>query len=195
MNEQERVAVALLARYAAEERPPPAVDASIRARLRAEASRPHRRVHGLAVCAFMAAALLLWWALGPAVLSRTVVRGDSAALHMEEDPDGRHAVVRDATPPSPPPILADDDDDDPGVTALRAARDLVRAGAYEQAFARLEPCPRTVGTDDLLEECDYLVLQALCGAGEHQEGRRRIATFHDRWPRSIHEPKLTELCK
>lgn len=195
MNEQERDAAALLARYAAEERPPPAVDASIRARLSAEATRPRRRVRGLAVCALMAAALLLWWALGPAGLSRTIVRGDSAALHMKEDPDRRDAVVRDATPPSPPPILATADDDDPGVTALRAARDLVQAGAYEQAFAQLEPCRRTVGTDDLLEECESLVIQALCGAGDRQEGRRRIAALLGRRPGSIHGPKLTELCK
>lgn len=197
MNELERDVAGLLARYTAEERPPAAVDASIRALLHAEATRPRRRLRGLAVYALAAAALLLWWVLGPTVMSRATVLGNSTALRMVESPDRQYPIVHDATPPPRPsaPDDAADDDDDPGVTALRAARELIGAGAYEEAFARLEPCPRTVGTDDLLEECEFLGLQALCGAGARQEARRRIAAFLDRWPGSIHAPKLTELCK
>lgn len=194
MNELERDTETLLTRYAAEERPPPAVDANIRARLRAEASRPQRRQRALAVAALIAAAVLLWWALGPAIGSMTAMRGHSAAQDAIELPDHHRAFAHGATPSSPRDLIAIDDDD-PGVAVLRAARDLVRTGAYEQALTRLEPCSRKVGADDLLEECEFLVLQALCGAGANQESRGRIAAFQNRWPGSIHRQKLMELCK
>lgn len=194
MNGLERDTGALLACYAVEERPPPAVDANIRARLRAEACRPRRRLRVLAVAAITAAAMLLWWASGPAFVSRTAVRDNSAAQNSVELTDRHRAFVHGATPSSLPDPNAIDDDD-PGVAVLRAARDLVRTAAYEQALSRLEPCSRKVGADDLLEECEFLVLQALCGAGDTQEGRRRIAAFRDRWPGSIRRQELIELCK
>ena len=49
--------------------------------------------------------------------------------------------------------------------------------------------------DDLLEECEWLAIQALCGANDMVEGRHRWVMFEQRWPHSNHARELSEACR
>ena len=199
MNDVEREAAQLLSCYVKEERPPPGVDVMVRARLRDEARRRTTR-RWIAVWAVAAALVLVLWALGSAGLQlRTFADAASAALHAAESPDTRGSVVKAARPrskqPSPaPPEPEPEPNGDPGVEALREAHGLMRAGNFEAAFERLEPCEKTVGTDDLVEDCEYIAAQALCRFGNVVEGRRRAAIFRSRWPNSSHVKILSIFC-
>lgn len=193
MKDLEREAERLLACYQEEERPPPAIDARIRARLRREASTEAN--HRWLVLGLLAAAAALVL-LGPAVLPRYAGPDDSAALHGMEPANQQGTVSSPNSPKTDPPVTATplESDEDPGVAALRIARELLRAGSYRAVYERLEPCPDTVGSDDLREECEFLIARALCGAGELAQGRRRIVFFREHWPQSIHTRELSSLC-
>lgn len=199
MKDLEREAARLLACYEEDERPPPEVDARIRAHLRRETARSDVSHRWLSVGLLVAAAaVLLVCVLGPAVLSRQIDADDSAALHNAAPISPQKTVPpHKSVPPiaSPQPETTPEAGDDPGVVILRTARGLMRDGSFKDAYTRLEPCHHTVGTDDLLEECELLVVQALCGAGELVKGRGRLASFRQRWPRSIHARQLSTLCR
>lgn len=200
MNDIEREAAQLLSGYVKEERPPHEVDVMIRIRLRSEARRRTTR-RWIGAWAVAAAFVLVLWALGSAgLLLRTDRDASSAAQHAVGLPDTGGSVVKAAGPqsmqPSPPAPEPEPEatDDDPGVEALREARRLMRAGKFAAAFERLEPCGQTVGTDDLLEECEFISAQALCRSGDVTEGRQRAANFRSRWPNSSHARKLSNFC-
>lgn len=197
MKDMERDALKILARYAAEERPPPAVDAEILARLRRKAGSRSRNTRWSTAFALAAAVVAVVWALRTVAPSRQAEReARSAAPHTALPATGQRPRSS-GPPPADDPVALDVPASgmDPGVEALRAARELVRAGDFERALERLGPCPQTVGTDDLLEECEFLTLQALCGAGELIEGRPRIVAFRRRWPRSSHSDALSGFCR
>ena len=186
-----------LARYAAEEAPPPEVDLLIRARLRSEAGKLTLGVR-IAVAALAAAALLLiLWALDPRSPSlRSERGGDWAALHAGQSARAR-VVIESALRPAPLPVARSTEvkQPEPESDPLEKARNLIREGNPSTARSLLEPCPEKIGTDALLEDCQALVIEAMCADGHRAEAHKQIDAFRKRWPGSFYLPELTIFCR
>lgn len=219
MNDLEREAERLLALYAEVERPPPELDERMLAYLREETHRRDGRRQAIVWAVLIAAAILLWIFISPGLGSHDESDSGGAAVYGQAPGGTNGAAVQGAragqpTVPSQPEPLPSPvrppratpklpratpepaDDDDPGVEALREARGLLRAGAFTRAFERLEPCARTVGTDDLQEDCEVLVIEALCRAGKLPEAQRRLDVLRGQSHGSahIHFDRLSKIC-
>lgn len=198
MNDLERDAERLLARYMAEERPPPAVDVLVYARIRREARRHTRRMWLGTACIAAAASLLLLWAVDPRGSLRSERTAPVAAVYAKSSDGVRPAIQgaaedRPEQAPQPTPIPVPAESRAPH-DALLDARRHIDAGDHGAALELLEPCPQKIGTDALLEDCEVLVIEAMCRSGDLDAGRRRIARIRGHWPGSIQIKRLSKFC-
>lgn len=192
-----------LARYREEERPPPEVDIMVRTRIRRE-SRGHTSTIWIGTWAGAAAALLLLvWAFDRRGPSRTsdrsapfsaVYAGISADIRgaTERALKARTLKDRPMQAPQPTPDLVEQRVSQANV--LPKARRYIDAGDYDAALELLKPCWQKVGTDALLEECELLVIEAMCKSGDLTRARQQIAIFRDGRPGSIYTKSLSRFC-
>lgn len=200
MNDLERDAWHWLARYREEERPPPQVDMTVRTRIRREL-RGHTRTVWTGIVVAAAVMVLLLWALEPRGSSLGSERDASfGALYAGLSADARVATERalkDQPVQAPRPALTPElvEQPTPQAYVLLEARRRIDAGNYVAALELLKPCPQKVGTDALLEECESLVIEAMCKSGDITGGRRQFALFGQGRRDSIDMTKLSEFCQ
>lgn len=195
MNDRRHDAAYWLARYADEERPPPEVDLRIRARLQRHG---YHRTHTLwAGAALLAAAVVLMLVRNAGSESSVHARSlDFTALHTATSPNKRIVVESrpDSDPRSVPRALGPVPATDAATLVLNDATRAIAAGDYAAALARLSPCRQTVGTDDLLEECEFLIIKARCRSHQIAFDDPQIAAFRQHWPDSFHTRQFDRDC-
>lgn len=197
MNGNKRVSDAILARYRAEERPPSIVDEVVLGRLLVarHSLRLRRKIAAGAAAALSIAAvfgLLVW--RGSLALMGGAVQVQSSYVHSAGDGLAADSHVDRRMPSTPdrsdsPPEPSFDD----GTRVIQRAQHLIERRRYREAVHLLGSCVSLAGADDLAEDCEALLVEALCGVGD-PSAEAKMRAFERERPDSYHWPALRDRC-